>query len=76
MALDFGIIKQILKEILDKFDHAYLNEVEGFIQQNPTSENLARHIYECFAEHLADHHAKVHEVEICESEKSSVVYQP
>jgi len=76
MALDFGIIKQILKDILDKFDHAYLNDVSGFETQNPTSENLARHIFERFSEKLTDHHALVHEVEICESERSSVVYQP
>jgi len=76
MALDFGIIKQILKDILDKFDHAYLNDVSGFETQNPTSENLARQIFERFSEKLADHHAQVHEVEICESERSSVVYQP
>lgn len=75
MALDFGIIKQILKDILDKFDHAYLNDVEGFVTQNPTSENLARHIFDKFAAALTDSAVSVHEVEICESERSSVVYK-
>lgn len=75
MAVDFGIIKTILKKILDEFDHAYLNEVAGLKGMNPTSEHLARHIYQKMDKELTDRSAEIYEVEICESERSSVVYR-
>ncbi len=75
MAMDFGIIKQILKNILDELDHAYLNDVPSLGGMNPTSENLAKCIYERFQRELASKDIEVHEVEICESDRSSVVYK-
>lgn len=74
MAMDFGVIKQILSNILEELDHAYLNDLPAFTQQNPTSENLARYIYDRFVQELARQDVSVCEVEICESERSSVVY--
>jgi len=46
IALDFREIKSALAEVLSRFDHMYLNEVAPFDTENPSSENLARHIYE------------------------------
>lgn len=74
MAMDFGLIKSLLKEITDELDHAYLNDLPGFKDINPTSENLARHIFERMQKSLADPAIQVTEVEICESPSSSVVY--
>lgn len=42
--MDFGDIKAALKPILDQLDHWYLNEIEGL--ENPTSENIARWIWD------------------------------
>lgn len=74
MALDYGIIKNILGKILDTLDHEYLNEVSVLQGQNPTSENLARYIFEQMQEGLKPYCAEIHEVELYESERSSVVY--
>ncbi len=46
MAVDFRAIKGALGETLAGFDHRYLNEVPPFDGLNPSSENLARHIFE------------------------------
>ena len=47
MLIDFKIAKKALAEILDEFDHYYLNEFPPFKDGvNPTAENLARIIYE------------------------------
>lgn len=43
---DFKIIKKALKTILAEFDHQYLNKLAVFKKQNPSSENLARVIYQ------------------------------
>lgn len=42
--IDFADIKAAFKPFYNQLDHYYLNEVEGL--DNPTSENLARWIWE------------------------------
>ncbi|RJP24708.1 MAG: 6-carboxytetrahydropterin synthase QueD [Deltaproteobacteria bacterium] len=46
IALDFRTIKSSLSELLSRFDHLYLNDVPPFDALNPSSENLARHLFE------------------------------
>ncbi|MGE5247136.1 MAG: 6-carboxytetrahydropterin synthase QueD, partial [Verrucomicrobiota bacterium] len=46
IALDFRAIKAHLAELLSRFDHKYLNDVPPFDAMNPSSENLARHLFE------------------------------
>ncbi len=42
--MDFGDITAAFKPVLDRLDHHYLNDIEGL--ENPTSENLARWIWQ------------------------------
>lgn len=42
--MDFADIKQAFSDIEDRLDHRCLNDIEGL--ENPTSENLARWIWE------------------------------
>ena len=42
--IDFGVMDDLLRPLLDRLDHHYLNEVEGL--ENPTSEILARWLWE------------------------------
>ena len=42
--LDFADIKAAFAPLYERLDHHYLNEIEGL--ENPTSENLARWIWE------------------------------
>jgi 6-pyruvoyltetrahydropterin/6-carboxytetrahydropterin synthase len=42
--IDFADIKSAFKVVEEAIDHRYLNEVDGL--ENPTSENLARWIWE------------------------------
>ena len=41
--MDFAEIKSAFQPLLDRLDHHFLNEIEGL--ENPTSENLARWIW-------------------------------
>ena len=45
LLMDFGDLKRILKSVVDPLDHVLLNEVEAFRDNNPSSELIARHIY-------------------------------
>ncbi len=43
--LDFGIIKQNLKNVINRLDHKFLNELQLFTKEiPPSSENIARYI--------------------------------
>ena len=75
MSIDFSFLKKILSQIVKELDHCCLNEVEALKGKNPTSENLAIYIYESMAKALQDKSVSIYEVEICESERSSVIYK-
>ena len=42
--MDFAEIKTAFKPVFDQLDHHYLNEIPGL--ENPTSENIARWIWQ------------------------------
>lgn len=48
--VDFADIKQAFRPIFDQLDHHYLNEIDGL--ENPTSEVLARWIWQRLAPDL------------------------
>jgi 6-pyruvoyltetrahydropterin/6-carboxytetrahydropterin synthase len=74
MAMDFGFIKAKLNELLGELDHRFLNELPAFQTMNPTSENLARYIFEQMGAKLSQCPCEVVECEVWESDKTSVVY--
>ena len=45
MVMDFTKLKNVLRKVLDNLDHKFLNNISYFKKINPTSENIARHIY-------------------------------
>jgi 6-pyruvoyltetrahydropterin/6-carboxytetrahydropterin synthase len=45
MVLDFKYLKKELNAVLESMDHKYLNQLPSFKKINPTSENIAKHIY-------------------------------
>lgn len=49
MVDDFRNFKRHLKGILDELDHVYINELDYFKVVNPTSENLAKYIFDKLA---------------------------
>lgn len=46
LAYDFTELKRKLDSVIERFDHTYLNEVPPFDEENPSSENMARFVYE------------------------------
>ena len=73
MLIDFGILKKLVKELMDGLDHKFLNETPPFDVINPTSENLARHLFGEMARLLPEG-VVPHEITVWESEKSAAVY--
>jgi 6-pyruvoyltetrahydropterin/6-carboxytetrahydropterin synthase len=73
MVMDFRLLGKQLADVLRRFDHAYLNEVAPFDAQNPTSENIARYVFEVLNAQLAEGTRAVDRVEVWETEQSKAV---
>lgn len=73
MLMDFGDLKKILAGLLERLDHKFLNETPPFDAVNPTSENLARFLYEELGGELPDG-VRAHDVTVWESGKCAAVY--
>src|SRR4030042_3536061 len=52
MVIDFSMLKQKTKVIIDLLDHQYLNEAPPFTDINPSSENLAAYIFDQLSQAL------------------------
>jgi len=75
MAVDFGLIKGILKEIVGKYDHKNLVEIPPFDKINPTAENIAREIYEGIKEKTPEP-LTIDEIKVWESPECRASYLP
>ena len=75
MLLDFTDAKRILREVLDPFDHQYLNEVAPFDRLNPSSENITRVVAEAVAKQLPPN-VHVAAVTAWESDRCAATYRP
>jgi 6-pyruvoyltetrahydropterin/6-carboxytetrahydropterin synthase len=75
IAIDFHDLKKITNEIVAKLDHTFLNDVFPFTEKNPSSENIARWIFDSLGRRLAEYeNIKVSAVTIWESETASATY--
>lgn len=74
IAYDFKKLKNILNAIIDKLDHQFLNEVSPFDKINPTSENIAKFIFESLTSKL-ESSIRVISVEVGESEQYKAIYE-
>ena len=72
--IDFRILKQWADEILKEFDHKYLNDISYFKDTNPSSENIARYIYDRISEKVKKRSLDVSRVTVWESEDARVSY--
>ena len=74
MVMDFSLAKKILKQILKYFDHSYINEKDYFKVNNPTSENIAKFIFESMAKKIKRYKCRMIEVSVWETSRSKATY--
>ncbi|MBU0682698.1 MAG: 6-carboxytetrahydropterin synthase QueD [Candidatus Omnitrophota bacterium] len=72
MVLDFKDLKNLLNEVLAELDHKHLNELEWFKTVNPTSENIARYIYEKILS--TNPELRIKKVTVWETDSSAATY--
>ena len=54
LLLDFKLLKQVMRPVVDYLDHQMINELKPFDEVNPSAENLAKYFYEQTAAQLAE----------------------
>lgn len=74
MAIDFHELKEITEEVISPLDHGYLNDIFPFTEKNPSSENIAKWIYDSLKKRLNDGNINLSAVTIWESETASATY--
>jgi 6-pyruvoyltetrahydropterin/6-carboxytetrahydropterin synthase len=67
---DFRDVKKRLRAVLEKLDHKDLNALPYFKKLNPTSENLAKYIYD----ELKKNKLKLSSVSVWEADDSKATY--
>lgn len=74
MGVDFKQMKKIAREVGDRLDHRYLNELEPFTEINPTAENIAAYLYREISKQLNSETITVSTVTLWETERACVRY--
>ena len=75
IGIDFRDVKKALRDVVEKLDHSYLNDLPSFQKQNPTSENIARYVYRELSGRLNRDDVKVSQVKISETPGAGVYYR-
>jgi 6-pyruvoyltetrahydropterin/6-carboxytetrahydropterin synthase len=75
IVIDFRILKAWANEILEEIDHTFLNDLPVFNDVNPSSEMIARFIYERLGEKAASAGVAIRKVTVWESDNACATYR-
>ena len=77
LLLDFKLLKQVLRPVVEYLDHQMINDLEPFTTVNPSAENLAKYFFDETNKQLAGMtggRVTVKSSTIFETDTSSAVY--
>jgi len=76
MVLDFRKLRASLSSVIEKLDHSDLNDLEIFKTVNPTSENIAKYIFDSMTKEINDPKLYVSKVTVGETDSTTASYSP
>ncbi len=74
MGIDFKVLKKIVGVVIDKLDHNDLNTLPFFQDKNPSSEHIARFIYDEITPRLTNDHYSLFSVTVLETDNQGLTY--
>ena len=74
MVLDFRKLREATQAVLEALDHRYLNEIPYFSEINPSSENIAKYIFDRLKDRFEGIHARLTKVTAWESASACASY--
>lgn len=79
LLVDFVEMKRLLRAIIERLDHTFLNDVPPFDRLNPSAENMARYFYDEMTQGLAaaprENSVRIAEVKIWETDTATATYR-
>lgn len=74
IGIDFKVLKNETGIIIKELDHTYLNENPALINMSPSSEHIARYLYQQLSSQLNQGAIKIDSVTVWESDNASACY--
>jgi 6-pyruvoyltetrahydropterin/6-carboxytetrahydropterin synthase len=74
VVIDFKILKEKVEKVLRALDHTYLNDLAFFSKKEPSSENIAKYIFDKLNRELKRHQGILRRVTAWESETACATY--
>ena len=74
IGIDFRVIKENVKDVLQGLDHFNMNELPAFQEDNPTSENIAKYLYRKLSKRIDSDKVKVSKVKVSETPNAGAFY--
>jgi 6-pyruvoyltetrahydropterin/6-carboxytetrahydropterin synthase len=74
MGIDFKVLKNHVKKIVEELDHIDLNEHPAFQDRNPSSEHISMHIFSALKNELQNERYSLYSVKVRETDSSGVIY--
>jgi 6-pyruvoyltetrahydropterin/6-carboxytetrahydropterin synthase len=77
LLFDFKDLKAAMGQVVERFDHQYLNDLEPFQRLNPSAENMAKYFYDevgTLLKQQTNGRVRVKEVRIWETDTTTATY--
>jgi len=76
IVIDFHELKRLVNEVISGLDHSFLNDVFPFTEINPSSENIAKWLYDSIKKKIGKNYKGINltSVTVWESESASATY--
>ena len=76
LLIDFIDVRAAIKQLADRLDHQFLNDLPPFDKLNPSAENIARYFSDSLEPQIKDQGLRVQSVTVWETDTTSATYRP
>lgn len=77
LLVDFAEVKRLIRKVVARLDHQFINDLEPFDILNPSAENLAKYFYDEVSGGLGGGDAmRVEKVKLWETDTTYATYRP
>jgi 6-pyruvoyltetrahydropterin/6-carboxytetrahydropterin synthase len=80
LLVDFVELKRVVRDVMARLDHQFINDLEPFTEINPSAENMAKYFYDEVSTGLnlsqSEVPVRIAQVTIWETDTSIAVYKP
>ena len=76
LLMDFVEVRKNIKELVERLDHRFLNDIPPFDKLNPSAENIAKYFSDELEPFVLNRGLRLNAVTIWETDTTSATYRP